>query len=175
MRTGQAIRNSQRFSDGFCTKMEAFLRNRDEAVSLMFPDQEETITSADYSFESSFLALAAPSMEGKTQFAFTCRDPKPLYFPMTQFDSTSQPIYSNFKGLAKTLYDCAHQDWKLLKNDVPSPTRLNSNSFDSGDLVDVKLFTLGLLKGLIENVVVLEGKTWMEALSECRTFFICSN
>ncbi len=164
VRTGKTIRNGRTFSGSFYKKMEVFLRDRNRFGAEIFSAQSAR-SVVMYKYESSFLALAAPSMEGKTQFAFVCQDPKPIYFPISQVPVVSQPIYENFKNLAATLLDCAADDLKFLGGIVPSATNLKEST-----LGNIKLFTLGFLKGLVDNVEVTRGKTWMEALSECRSF-----
>ncbi len=70
-------------------------------------------------FDTSFVALAAPSLEGKTQSAFVFRHNRPFYFPLSEHirsDAWSpQPIYTNFRSYVKVLRDCAIADLKTIE------------------------------------------------------------
>jgi hypothetical protein len=65
-------------------RLETFILNRNQKVSELF---DSDVLNAQYGFDKSFVAIAAPSMEGKTQSAFVFKDIKPLYFPLVD----SQP------------------------------------------------------------------------------------
>jgi hypothetical protein len=54
-----------------------------------------------------FYALVAPSMEGKTQTAFTFKELKPLYFVFIKSGMNTQKIYSNFTELSRMLKNLA--------------------------------------------------------------------
>lgn len=147
------MRNARQFHESFYKKLELFLIDRNANISEIFGEE---VVAGHYAFEKSFLALAAPSMEGKTQFAFVCREIKPLYFPMSEIGESTQPIYLNFKDLAMTLYKCARKDFETLGHRVRTASLLK-REFD-----DRKLFTLGFLKSLTSNVAYPAGQTWME-------------
>ncbi len=139
---GQIIRKSEaHFKNSFAGKFEATLKGKQIAP---YFKAETGLEKLDY--DTGFTALAAPSMEGKTQLAFILRDLKPLYFPMSEarrsFRYGPQPIYTNFTNLAKTLYDCAREDFERLGN--------SSTSRDIKDSV-TDLFTVGFLLKLVEE------------------------
>ncbi len=142
--------------------MEEFLLDRNANVSILF-EEEEIPENLD--LDSSFLALAVPSMEGKTQFVFVCERIKPLYFPISQLSKASQPIYNNFRSLAKTLHDCEHADLIALNHQVPSATELRQVYHN------VDLFTLGFFKALAQkSSEVPEEVSWMEFLAATPSF-----
>ncbi len=117
-------------------------------------------TSVRIDGNNCFLALAAPSMDGKTQFAFTCEQVKPLYFSLSKVDQsslkTSQPILLNYRALAKALHNCAVEDLKMVGNVAPSLTRLQD------EFSGAKFQTLGFLKELIDLGAFTKGSdSWM--------------
>ncbi len=108
---------------------------------------EGQVTSLPQTLDAStcFTALAAPSMEGKTQFAFALRKVKPLYFPMSEAQRSlrhkPQSIYTNFTNLAKVLFHSAHYDLRTLDNASLAKEIQNSLS---------PLFVVGFLLKLVE-------------------------
>ena len=67
---------------------------------------------ASLDFSKTFVALAAPSLEGKTQTAFTIRSANVLYFVLavTSIEEGFQDIYKPFTNLSKTLKTVAQTD-----------------------------------------------------------------
>lgn len=132
-----------------------------------------------YKFSKAFIAIAAPSLEGKTQFAFLLKRIRPLYFALgaksdSDPDTTvaNQPIYLNFKDLNRTIEEFAKYDLKVIcRNSRTELEQLiktrrkeglikkgQSGIFyriTTGELSEhqgnVKLFTLGLLYYLVED------------------------
>jgi hypothetical protein len=140
VRTGLAIRTGHKFESSFMKRLETFLLNRNQNVSELF---DSDVVNAQYGFDKSFVAFAAPSMEGKTQSAFVFKDINPLYFPLVD----SQPIYKNFRNLSNTLNQCARRDFELLGKQVPTASTLRSTTW-----FKTRLFTVGFLKTLTEQV-----------------------
>ena len=68
------------------------------------------------SLDGTFVALAAPSLEGKTQSAFVFRDIIPLYFALnaTEKKEKVQNIYLNYGSLNATVEACARRDLNTL-------------------------------------------------------------
>lgn len=96
----------------------------------------------------SFVAIAAPSMEGKTQAAFTLRRVKPLYFPLSEAASGldcvyNQSIYRNFHPHALVLKDCAESDEKVIRTYTSTTSLLSTH-------IAKKFWTLGFLKRMVE-------------------------
>ena len=111
---------------------------------------------------TTFVALAAPSMEGKTQSAFVMKDVIPLYFPLSEALPASgvnapQKIYATFKELAKLLFKSAETDLKDLNKIPPSAGELKND-------LDQEYWVLGLLQALqahFENLLSSPPETWM--------------
>ncbi len=106
------------------------------------------------SLENSFMALVAPSLEGKTQTAFTLTSALPLYFVLTAAkigENGIQEIYQPFidhslylQGMAFT--DLGNIDFKATADDLAPSTATLLNSYR-----DEPLLVLGFFKGIIEQ------------------------
>ena len=118
-------------------------------------------------FSGSFVALAAPSLEGKTQSAFVLRVVRPLYFPLStasaqSSDTKNQFIYENYEALTLELCRYANEDLANIK-------RLRNNHDISASSIsrDLKMFksrVLGFILALIEDAnrpQVLQNSSWM--------------
>ena len=159
VRVGEAIRKDTGFEGSFSKTLELILANSDQNIAeLLLPELlGQSIVS-----KGSFFAFAAPSMDGKTQFAFVFREVKPLYFPMSETqkssDKPSQPIYLNFTNHAVTLLKCAKADLELVgPNNAPSASTLKSQHQHK------KLYVLGFLKKLAEaDDFNANNQTWMQ-------------
>ena len=66
-------------------------------------------------FDSTFIALAAPSFAGKTQSAFTINSAKVLYFVLLEFDRNRQHIYSCFQDISNFMINLAFNDLESIK------------------------------------------------------------
>ena len=66
----------------------------------------------DQSLNGTFIALAAPSLEGKTQSAFVFEDVLPLYFPLqiSEDAEQAQAIYRNYASLSTAVEKNAKKD-----------------------------------------------------------------
>ena len=135
--------------------------------------------TSPYNFSKSFVAIAAPSLEGKTQLAFLLEKARPLYFSLgARGDHASssysiQPIYLSFKDLNRCIEDFAKED---VENIIKHRTRADlktlidevcfkgqSKSENSHILLRLtseelndhhknkKLYTLGLFYKLVED------------------------
>ena len=153
---GAMIRNaSTEFKDSFSSQLETLLANEtttaeatDEPRNAIAEKFKASMTGpANVDATTCFTALAAPSLEGETQFAFVLRKVKPLYFPISEarrsFRFGPQPVYTNFTNLAKTLFECAQEDLRTLGNVTTGKEILASSSKE--------LFTVGFLLKLIEK------------------------
>lgn len=127
----------------------------------------------------SFIALAAPSLEGKTQSAFTFRRVKPLYFPMSAASSSSgldtvQPIYNNFRSHAVQLQDCVKLDLDMIGREVDRSDISASKLSDTHK--NISFWTLGFLSELAARArefnadLETGGISWMEHLANIERF-----
>ncbi len=126
-----------------CSQLEQYLLNRRENFPNLFPDYAE---NESFYLGRSYLALAAPPTEGKTQFAFTCADLKMLYFPLLTGESALF-IYRNFQNHTRTLLECVEKDLQLLRNDFTSAGTLRQSH------LILRLFTLGFIFQLAQKYV----------------------
>ena len=106
--------------------------------------------------KDSFVALAAPSYEGKTQSAFVFKDVRSFYFVAnTQLirgdNPQTQPIYYNYKSISEALLEYAELDYEKIKNDGKSDLESikASNSYLSINHRNTKFRVLGLFKELV--------------------------
>lgn len=103
-----------------------------------------------HSAKTAFFAIAAPSMEGKTQSAFVFKRLKPLYFPLS---TGSQLVYRNFSALSIALKQYAEADLQAIKQSerYTRGTPFISASSIQNQFMDVKLKTLGFLVQLVRD------------------------
>lgn len=154
--------------------MEKLLRKFDPNYLKILSD---SASASDFVSDTTFIALAAPSMEGKTQMAFVMKDVFPLYFPLSEAfqdsgNAAPQNIYLNFKDFSCMLRDCALEDMKENPTEAPLATDLLSI------LGEKPFWTAGFLKCLIETFQKLipvdldERKSfpWMKVFNERRSF-----
>ena len=147
-------------------KLEILLSNMQETVTNIFSD---TIGGYRLETSQSFVAIAAPSMEGKTQSSFVFERVKPLYFPLIETSDTDsiaggQKIYKNFKSHARCLKECAEEDLKVLPGKVTATALLEA--FRS-----TPLWTLGFLVKLVhETESKSSDEDWMHFHSKRRNF-----
>jgi hypothetical protein len=139
-------------------------------------DANPSITnSRQIDLSSCFVALAAPSMEGKTQSAFVFRDVLPLYFPLSHIIETkpgeilnaepskSQYIYENYQRLSFELSRYAHADLADLTNQYPQGISIGAKSIKTS-LSRFPSRVLGFLLALIDDAQSNEiqvDSSWM--------------
>ncbi|NBO24522.1 MAG: hypothetical protein EBU93_04745, partial [Chlamydiae bacterium] len=166
--------------------LQKMLSNQQECCKQLFPSmfKEEKIISV----ESAFIALAAPSFEGKTQSAFITDKVKPLYFSFVGCERSQsalpQPIYRNYLNLSTTLRQLADgHDLKDLVKSVnykfesgllsrPSPLIVDeiiSTTFLLSRCRTFPFWSLGFLKALAEFMKKKSSEHpethWMELLA----------
>jgi len=142
----------------------------------------ENVDEDGDSYPRTFIALAAPSMVGKTQLSFSLSAHRSIYFALNQYTVGDAPakqlIYLNYANLNRCIYDCGKRDTDHLISKLsirdPSSTADNLNSaykFISAEYLTVnlrteKFFTLGLFLKLIEdseaNFIEDGTISWME-------------
>jgi hypothetical protein len=117
-----------------------------------------------YDVSMSFIALAAPSMEGKTQSAFTFRAVKPLYFPACHRHSgPPQPIYRNYESLFLAIKSYAQEDlFNLSRYPGGNVDRIPAHALNSL-FRDFESISLGFICKLIEDAstVNIGEMSWM--------------
>ena len=155
----------------------------------------------DSVMDRSFIALAAPSFEGKTQSAFVFKNLRPLYFVansqlMPENNLRTQSIYKNYRSISVTLLKFANDDYNFIKKDgLPDGTDYNSRSMGltekdleffkvSGQYLEAnhmrsKFWVLGLFKKLIEDakdnydqIPEVERPEWMDYHSRSKDLLV---
>ncbi|NBO24380.1 MAG: hypothetical protein EBU93_03985 [Chlamydiae bacterium] len=162
IRIGAKIRQDDSFETSKMKLLEDVLQDRSKI-------HKYSSTQRNLDYDTCFIALAAPSMEGKTQFAFVLSKVKPLYFPMsgvTIGDEKSnmptdilrnQPIYKNYTSLANTLCNCAIIDLGRVNDG-----RLLQAGYLKEDYKSTQFLTLGFLMKLVEQANYPATQPWME-------------
>lgn len=140
-----------------------------------FRKSRSSHNSDNLDVSSCFVALAAPSMEGKTQSAFVLEDVRPLYFPLSivndqtykQISSSeqfkTQNIYENYKSLTLALYRYANEDMIEIKNLYRGDQSIGANSIKN-TLNNYPSRVLGFLAALAEDArrpQVQNHSSWM--------------
>lgn len=158
---GEMIREGTDFPDSALYQLEQSMINPE-----MFADEYPLGSDMAVQMNRSFVALVAPSLEGKTQSAFVLSLILPLYFIanaviLTNSDEIVQEVYQNFTYLSKVLLSLAKKDVEVLQNQqVLLPPKINESDIPlvkiSGSSIENYFkcnnsATLGFLKALIEN------------------------
>ena len=119
--TAEIIRKYS-YEESIASKVEQILLgNEDVLKELVDGLNSERVT---YDFSKSFIALAAPSLEGKTQFAFLLKHVRPLYFALGAVEDITlseitQSIYLNFAKLNQAIEKCANEDLTTIRKNSP--------------------------------------------------------
>ena len=82
------------------SKFHADFKSHDAIVRILSESGKYKSVDYQYSLDQLYIALAAPSLTGKTQSAFVIRSKLPLYF----VSRTSQLINKPFNSLTGSLY-----------------------------------------------------------------------
>lgn len=169
---GVLIHSDPGYSTSPIGKLESHVLDHIESIKIL-KDQIRNGTEEESRLLNVFMfyALAAPSMEGKTQSAFAFKTILPLYFLLINMylsaaSVSMQEIYRNFAKLSDKFRKIAISDLKLFQSKIS----LNVNDFISPqELVknhgDFKFLILGFLIALIEHAnenFGSSGKCWME-------------
>lgn len=159
--TGKSIIKDPSYKGSVLDKLDNLLVSTDDVLD----NELDTLCSRlRLNTCQTFVEIAAPSLEGKTQSAFTFRKVKPLYFPISEsiddYDDTAipQPIYNNFRWHVCELKMCANLDMKTFGADVMSAQNKS-----------IKFWTVGFLLELATRAQEFEAndtKTWMEHLAK---------
>lgn len=173
IKVGQQIKNGPGYENSAIWNLEKFLcHGRPEVKRYLGHNHFKTF---DDQLRKAFYALAAPSLEGKTQSAFVFRDVKPLYFVISTGLNTrsAQMIYNNFLALSDRLLDFARMDLEHIRQ--VNVNRGLENDLDlkhispcilSGSHPNQKFYVLGFIKALIldarTNYQDTHDTTWMK-------------
>ena len=135
-------------------KLDNLLLDTQKTISFEFG---KLIKNLEIQSNSSFVALAAPSLDGKTQSAFVFEHVRPLYFALNASDGDSfivtQQVYQNFESLSSTIKRCARLDLDLINIEsilLNGSVRISSNSLRT-DFNSLHLSTLGFLVYLVND------------------------
>lgn len=150
-KTGKIIRETG-YEKTMMSKIEKILCGDVEVLNDLLKAIEPF---TDESLDGTFVALAAPSLEGKTQSAFVFEDILPLYFALQATENAKKPqeIYLNYASLNAALEHFAKRDLETLTgkyyglNDDDLKEISKSNLGSSGK----KSFVLGFLCRLIDD------------------------
>ena len=172
---GAILRADCNFKDSPVGILNQYLRNPKEM--LKFVDTSSFITNSlidELEFENSFYALAAPSFEGKTQFAFVIDSVRPLYFALNQYETDDslniQQIYLNFESLNLAIQKFSEKDIETIKS-ILKLNELNYQHIAGGQLKtkysNTPFWILGFLAALIMDAESnfdqnAPGNNWMK-------------
>ena len=182
VRIGQEIRRDPDFINSPLGELEQIAKDAENYFKKENVKEKYNL-GQDSVLRYSFVALAAPSYEGKTQSAFVFKDVRSLYFiANTQLiredNPRTQPIYYNYKSISDALLEYAELDYEKIKNDGKSDGTGQSSrnpGFTEKDLEFIKVSrsylnvnhrntkfrVLGLFKEL-----VLDAKKHYDSLPE---------
>ena len=164
MKSNSKTENKMKVLKGYIERGEIIRKNKSDELLrienlIQKFDRSEILTSRLESFRRKhhldldnefFIALAAPSMTGKTQLAFSVESKLPLYF----VSDSNQTVYSNFSNLSNDLYYCAVKDSKKCKDELICRGIIPSQTVSLtllSKISDFKLETLGFIFRLIEE------------------------
>ena len=187
--TARLIR-SNGFENSIASKLEDIIAGDFELCKTLVGIEDSD--RLRYDFSKSFVAIAAPSLEGKTQFAFVLEKARPLYFALgagnySSGSYTPQSIYLNFKDLNTCIETFAKDDLARILADEPSEELKNTikevikegkSKAEKPEVIlritadelkqhvnKKKLYTLGLLYKLVEDARLNYDESrqpWME-------------
>ncbi len=139
--------------DSFIADPNQFLE--DNRAALLLPNFQ-------VNFDKSFVALAAPSLEGKTQAAFTLRSANPLYFVMAAADAGEggiQPIYKSFIRHSVFLKTLALEDLSNLGVSVEANSTAPTAFQLHDEKSNVELYVLGFILEIMKQTIVKRSST----------------
>ena len=120
IKTALIIRKAPNFNNSKASVLDSVLSGnsvslRNEVEGGIYLDENSAETMV-----KTFFALAAPSLDGKTQTAFVLDKVRPLYFALgatgnVSYDHIIQPIYLNYSKLNIAIQDLAEIDLKVLE------------------------------------------------------------
>ena len=152
IKTGDQIIQAPSYANSNMKKVEEFLMS---PIDFLKHHQEDLkLPSTNVNFDKTFVALAAPSYEGKTQSAFTLRTVNPLYFVAAAAEDSGgniQSIYRTFIEHTKFLYDCALVDLSKFGAPVSANKSIVTVTDLNGKYRSIPLFVLGFFLNLMKQ------------------------
>jgi hypothetical protein len=142
IKTGNHIGSYRYYKKLFVSSLENYILNPQSCADELSGNTTRSLA------DTSFFAIAAPSMEGKTQSAFVFKILKALYF---SFGANEQLIYKNFASLSDSLEAFARSDVRDMLNVQSRLNGLISASDIESCFQNVKLRTLGFLVALVKE------------------------
>lgn len=151
------IRSDQSYADSPMAELEKLILDPKRTIIRLLG--ERAIKDPEDNLKSTFIALAAPSFEGKTQAAFVFREAIPLYFPMiveAPNTNTLQPIYRNFRSLSESIKRYALMDLDMIAQlstagQIPGRFEMISTSEIINFFENKPSYVLGFLVALVEE------------------------
>jgi hypothetical protein len=146
IKTAEYIRSDEHFEDKIVSKLEKYILDPDSCVRDLSGGVE-----TNHSAQKSFFAIAAPSMDGKTQSAAVFDELNAFYFSLARHD---QLIYKNFAPLSCTLETIALHDVETIKN-IPGRSSESGVFISAQEIQEnftkISLWTLGFIVYLVKD------------------------
>jgi hypothetical protein len=180
IRTSEIIRSDTgTYAASISSKIESSLS---EMVPLINSQDHPNL----YHSSRAFIALAAPSLVGKTQLAFNLRQKLPFYFVLSEgTNEQTQSVYKNYISMSEKLLAFAEIDCNtvlsryprrqhmLLRGQTPDYSHFSADTL-LNKFRETKFWTLGYLNALAkharENFRPESSQVWMEYLSRGKSF-----
>ena len=152
IKTGDQIIQAPSYANSNMKKVEEFFMSPTDF--LKHHQEYLKLPSTYVNFDKTFVALAAPSYEGKTQTAFTLRNVNPLYFVAAAAEDSGgniQSIYRTFTEHTKFLFDCALVDLSKFGAPVSANKSIVTVTDLNGKYRSIPLFVLGFFLNLMKQ------------------------
>lgn len=160
---GRRIRSDARFIGSPINELENMILDLNATISRTVGPSAVRVDGSN--LNTAFIALAAPSLEGKTQSVFTFHVVRPLYFALKQTSNRagaqiSQTIYLNFASLNTCIENFAEKDLALIRRMYPTNDALRDSFAKYSEITsealktkhcDTKFLVLGLFAHLIKE------------------------
>ena len=190
IKTGEQIRRQPNFASSNIGILDEMVK---DIPGYFKENNAGTFFRSDSDFSNSFIALTAPSLDGKTQSAFALRKAKVLYFVIFDFSITSpgsikmQLIYECFKEKSKFLCSAALKDYvEIFKSEaiVDLASRVPPQEQDSGtsnesskkditistgwltEFPNIPLRVLGYWLELMKAAKNVQAENWIEVYAK---------
>lgn len=181
LESGDQIIQATTYANSNMKKVEEFLMNPTafldhHRAALKFPERS-------LRFVKTFVSLAAPSFEGKTQTAFTLRNINPLYFvaaaAAADTEGNIQTIYEAFKEHTEFLHDCALTDIAKLRVPISAEKSIVTATDLKGKYRSNPLFVLGFFLNVMKQYEAKSAESsqplkWMEFYATGLSSFDCN-
>ena len=176
--TGKKIREQP----GFESTNIGFLDSNSQGVSSFFErNPAKVYLPSNVVVEKPFIALAAPSLEGKTQSAFTFTKAKCLYFVAFKVGDDSQEVFRE-----QMIYRCYADHGRFLRSlasrDIEKINTINRNTGPKTEISaswlmqnrSTPLLVLGYWLALIKLALGVPHDDWMKVYAELEELDVVS-